>query len=238
MRRDRVPPALVAVVALLGFLLVLSSTTASANRRAAAPRKARLIELIQERRGQVDELDTAVAQLRSQLTAAEADAAQAGARDRTTSEQLIRLGLQAGTVAVGGPGLEVRLSDSSREPTSAEDAGAFRIHDADIQRVVNALFAAGAEAVSVNDNRIVATSAIRGAGDTIVVNFRPLVPPYRVAAIGARKADFDDSQIATRFRRWTRLFGLGFSVRQTSSLTVPGYNGRVGITSAVPTGAR
>lgn len=232
----RIPVALVVVVTLLGFLLVVASTAASASRRAEAPRKARLVELIQDRRKQVSDLDAAVIKLRAQLTVAERDAARAGRQDRTRGEELSRLALQAGTVAVRGEGVVVKLSDSSRAPSSAEDAGAFRIHDTDIQLVVNALFAAGAEAVSVNDSRMVATSAIRAAGDTIVVNFRPLVPPYRVVAVGADRAVFEDSAIARRFKRWTRLFGLGFSVRSVSSVTVPAYAGRVGIASAAPVG--
>lgn len=236
MPKQRTPVALVAVVALLGFLLVIASTAASANRRVEAPRKARLISLIQDRRRQVADLDAAVTELRTKVVAAQRDSAQAGRQDRTRSEEISRLALQAGTVPVRGPGLEVRLSDSSRSPASAEDAGALRIHDTDIQLVVNELFAAGAEAVSVNDNRIVATTAIRAAGDTIVVNFRPLVPPYRVTAIGAKKAPFEASRIATRFKRWTRLFGLGFSVKSRASLTLPAYSGRVGIASATPAG--
>lgn len=232
----RIPFVLAAVVSLLGFLLVVASTAASATRRAEAPRKARLISLIEDRRRQVSELDDAVIQLRSQLAAAESDAAKAGRQDRTRSEELQRLALQAGTVAVRGSGLEVKLSDSSRSPNSAEDAGAFRIHDTDIQLVVNALFAAGAEAVAINGNRVVATTAIRAAGDTIVVNFRPLVPPYRVTAVGGNRTQFDDSAIAGRFKRWTRLFGLGFSVRSVSAVTVPAFAGRVGIASAAPVG--
>lgn len=230
------PWTLTAVLFLLGFLLVVASTTASANRRVEAPRKARLISLIEDRRSQVAELDEAVSKLRTELAAAENDVARAGEQDRTKSEQLARLGLAAGTVPVAGPGLIVRMSDSSRAPASAEDAGAYRIHDSDIQLVINALFAAGAEAVAVNDNRIVATTPVRAAGDTIVVNFRPLVPPYRISAIGPDRSRFDDSEIATRFKRWTKLFGLGFSVRATSELTIPGYSGRVGITSASPAG--
>jgi uncharacterized protein YlxW (UPF0749 family) len=232
----RIPPALAAVVALLGFLLVVASTAATANRRAEAPRKARLISLIQDRRSQISEMDDAVTRLRAQLAAAERDAAKAGRQDRTRSEEVRRLSLQAGTVAVRGGGVEVKLSDSSRSPSSAEDAGAFRIHDTDIQLVVNALFASGAEAVAVNGNRMVATSAIRAAGDTIVVNFRPLVPPYRVAAVGADRAQFEDSGIARRFKRWTKLFGLGFSVRTVGSTTIPAFAGRVGIASATPVG--
>ena len=232
----RTPFALAAVLALLGFLLVVAASAADASRQVEAPRKARLIELIEERRGQVDELDAAVGRLRADVARAEDEAAKANELDRTLADRLAQLGLQAGTVAVKGSGLVVRMSDSDRSPSSTEDAEAFRIHDSDIQLVVNALFAAGAEAVAVNDSRIVATTPIRAAGDTIVVNFRPLVPPYRIVGIGADRADFDASGIAKHFKRWTGLFGLGFSVKSESSLEVPAYTGRVAISSAAPVG--
>lgn len=233
---NRTPFALAAVVGLLGFLLVVAASAADATRQVEAPRKARLIELIEERRSQVDELDAAVSRLRSEVAQAEDKAAEANELDQSLADRLAQLSLQAGTVPVEGPGLVVRMSDSERSPSSTEDAEAFRIHDSDIQLAVNALFAAGAEAVAVNDSRIVATSPIRAAGDTIVVNFRPLVPPYRIVGIGADRAEFAASGIAQRFKRWTDLFGLGFSVKSEQSLRVPAFTGRVGISSAAPGG--
>src|SRR5207253_4639319 len=131
------------------------------------------------------------------------------------------LSAMAGTLAVKGHGLVVHLADSSRTPASSDEASAYRIHDVDIQLVVNALFAAGAEAVSVNGNRLVATTPIRAAGATIVVNFRPLNTTYEVRAIGARTDDFEKSEIARRFRRWQDLFGLGFRVEHRTRLGVP-----------------
>jgi len=133
-----------------------------------------------------------------------------------------------------GPGLVVRLSDSIRKPGSTEEASAFRVHDVDVQLVVNALFAAGAEAVAVNGNRLVSTTPIRAAGQTIVVNFRPLSSPYEVKAIGARLADFQASDIVSRFHRWRDLFGLGFRVQQESKVVVPAFTGRVDIANATP----
>ena len=217
----------------LGFLLVVAVTSVEDARRAAEPRKQELIELIEGRGELVEQQDQAVAALRQELATAQREASRRTALDRRASAEADALAMEAGTVAVRGRGLLVRLSDSDRESPREEDAGAFRIHDADLQLVVNALFAAGAEAVAVNDSRLVSTTPIRAAGDTIVVNFRPLVPPYRVTAIGADRDDFDNSEIARRFRRWKDLFGLGFRVDQ-EDLTVPAYSGRVAIASARP----
>ena len=224
------------VLALLGFLIVLAASTARAERRAAQPRRGQLVDLIQSRRHTVDDLDSGVQKLRRQVTTAQDRSSRArGAEDVTRA--ISRLGPAAGTVAMEGPGLEVHLSDSIRQPSNPDEASAFRIHDVDIQLVANALFAAGAEAVSINGNRLVATSPIRAAGETIVVNFRPLTPPYDVKAIGAREDDFQASDIAGRFRRWRDLFGLGFRVEPHAKVEVPAFTGRVDIADASPVGA-
>ncbi|HVE94734.1 MAG TPA: DUF881 domain-containing protein [Acidimicrobiales bacterium] len=232
--RRRTSPALLVVLALLGFLLVTAAQTASANRRAAEPRKARLITLIEQRRDQIKDLDAAIDDLRADVSVASRRRNTSDAAARAATEREAVLSAQAGASALRGRGLDVRLSDSDRVPVDAEEAGAYRISDIDLQLVINALFAAGAEGVAVNANRVVATTSVRAAGDTIVVNFRPLTPPYRVAAIGADRKAFEDSEIAERMRRWRRLFGLGFSVRAVESTTVPSYAGRVGISVGSP----
>jgi uncharacterized protein YlxW (UPF0749 family) len=222
------------VLALLGFLLVTAAQTATAGRRAAEPRKARLITLIESRRGQIKDLDAAIGDLRADVATAthRRDTSDAAARSATRRDAL--LAAQAGTAALKGRGLEVRLSDSGRRPSDAEQAGAYRISDVDLQLVINALFESGAEGVAVNDNRVVATTSVRAAGDTIVVNFRPLTPPYKVTAVGADRQRFSSSEIAQRMRRWKGLFGLGFALRTLDSVTVPSYAGRVGISVGAP----
>lgn len=231
---DRSSLTLAGVVGVLGFLLVTTVSTGRAERRREEPRKAELIRFIDERRSLVADLDEAVERLRSEAAAAQEQASRLSADDRRVAERTSLLARQAGTVALRGPGLVVELSNSARRPPSPDEAGAYRIHAADIQLVVNALFANGAEAVAINDSRLVSTTAIRAAGDTIVVNFRPLRPPYRIVAIGASKPRFESSRIANGFSNWTKLFGLGFDVRSERNLTVPGYTGRVAISSALP----
>lgn len=233
---DRSSIVLAAVFGTLGFLLVTSVSTASNARRAAAPRKAELIDLVEARREVVERLDDDLAEVRAELDAAQLLASQRSLGDVAEAARLAELNAFAGTSALRGPGLVVVLSDSAQEPAAKEEAGAYRIHDRDLQLVVNAMFAAGADAVSVNDRRMVATTPIRTAGETIVVNFRPVTSPYEVAAIGADAATFQASDIAKRFERWRRLFGLGFKVTERESIVVPAFAGRVGIQTARPVG--
>ena len=105
------------------------------------------------------------------------------------STRLADLEAITGAGAVTGPGMTVRL-DEAPEDTGADvdprtdvtDDG--RVTDRDLQTVVNEIWAAGAEAVAVNGQRLTGLSAIRSAGDAVLVDFRPLNPPYEVAAIG------------------------------------------------------
>ena len=222
------------VVAILGFLLVTAVITGAAERQKSAPRKAELVELIGQRESLVDDLDGAVETLRREVATAQERATRADVRDREEAKVQQVLAEQAGTVPLRGAGLVVALAPSDRPAPDAEDAGAYQIHDTDLQLVVNALWSAGAEAVAINDSRLVATTPIRSAGGTIIVNFRPLSPPYRVSAIGADRERFERSEIARRFKRWITLFGLGFDVQSKATVEVPGYTGRVGISAAEP----
>lgn len=182
-------------------------------------------------------LDKAVRNLRAQLAGEQRQRNSQGNAAADAARSEARLAAQAGASAVTGAGVRVKASDSKTTPAETREASAYRISDTDLQLLVNALWSAGAEAVAINGNRIVATTSIRAAGETIVVNFRPLSPPYRLDAIGADARAFSRSDIATRMRRWHTLFGLGFSTRDVSSLTVPAYAGRVGIDVATPGGA-
>jgi uncharacterized protein YlxW (UPF0749 family) len=222
------------VTAVAAFGIVMAVQTGAAERKRTAPREADLISVISQRQSLVDDLDEAVTTLREDVATAQRRASRETAREAATTETLDSLGRLAGTVPLRGSGLVVVLSPSDREPPSPDEAGAYEIHDTDVQLVVNALFAAGAEAVAVNDSRLVATTPIRAAGDTIIVNFRPLSPPFRIAAIGARRRVFEQSDIVRRFHRWSDLFGLGFRIRDEKVVTVPGFTGRVSISSATP----
>jgi uncharacterized protein YlxW (UPF0749 family) len=230
-------PALVLVLALLGFGIVTAAQSATETRKTEQPRKERLIALIQQRRSQIGDLDKAVGQLRSQRSAEQRRVSRANRSVADNTRTQSALAAQAGTSAVTGVGLRVKVSDADSIPDDATDAEAYRISDLDLQLLVNALWGAGAEAIAVNGNRVVATTSIREAGETIVVNFRPLSPPYRIDAIGADRTQFSASEIATRMRHWHTLFGLGFSTQRVDKVTVPAFAGRVGIDVASPKGA-
>jgi uncharacterized protein YlxW (UPF0749 family) len=221
--------SLAAVLALVGFLTLVASNGVKEAKRGAESRRAGLVKLIHTRQGEVDSLGKQLVRLRADVTSARRRLSATSADD---ARHLRDVQMWAGTTGMSGTGLEIRLSDSHREAKTDTDRQSLSVHDVDLQLVVNALWAAGGEAVAVNGQRLVATSPIRAAGETITVNFRPLVPPYKVEAIGADRKQFEHSAVAQRFRQWVADYGLGFSVRSRSKVVVPGYVGALQLSSA------
>jgi uncharacterized protein YlxW (UPF0749 family) len=231
----RIRASLAAVLALTGFLVVVAAEGVGDTRRASESRRSGLVELIRRRQHDVDDLGEMVVALRGELQAVRHHLSSESAGD---ARRLEDLQIRAGTVPLAGPGLEVVLSDSARPARNPAEKDALSVHDVDLQLVVNALWAAGAEAIAVNGQRLVATSPIRGAGETITVNFRPLAPPYRIRALGAEPVRFEKSATARRYHRWSSEVGLGFGVKPRSRLRVAGFRGAVqlGTAESVPAG--
>lgn len=183
-------------------LAALVVTVGAAEARIAAPVVAKereeLIDRIDSETEAADELEDTVDELRDDVSARQREAL----RESGGGDQAELVGMLAGAVEVHGPGVKLVVDDAEeastggdgdpRETSGFSDTG--RVRDRDMQRVVNGLWASGAEAVSVNGQRLTALSAIRAAGDAILVDNKPLVPPYTVLAVG------DGKKLSTRFQ--------------------------------------
>ncbi len=97
-------------------------------------------------------------------------------------EELQKSNMAAGLLPVIGTGIIVTLNDSPRQPQPGEDPNSLLVHDTHIQDVVSELKASGAEAISINNERIIAMSEIRCAGTTILVNTNRIAPPFIIKA--------------------------------------------------------
>lgn len=167
---------------------------------------------------QVLELAADVAALRRAALAGEADA-------RAAEAQVAALQSVVGVATLVGPGVTVTVDDGPASRTDGGGPDLARVLDRDLQLVVNGLFAAGAEAVAVNGRRMTVTSAIRSAGDAILVGYRPLARPYVVSAVGDPRtlaARFVESAAGRELRTLTTLYAMPFSVSTEDSVTVPG----------------
>src|SRR5262249_3465452 len=129
-------------------------------------------------------------------------------------------------------GAVVRLTDATApiDPNTgkASTTDINRILDVDLQSVVNALWANGAEAIAINDQRLTATTTIRTAGSAILVDFPPLTSPYDVSAIGPSDLGdrFDQSSAASDLRGLAQRYGLGFSISRADHLLLPAESGQ------------
>ncbi|MDX6275095.1 MAG: hypothetical protein QOJ92_2305 [Frankiales bacterium] len=190
--------------------------------------------------------DKDVAGLAKRVDAARAETARlrdAALGGPGTSLEAVEIG--AGLLAVQGPGIEVTVNDApgtSGDPFGADEnraTGGGRVLDRDLQRVVNALWASGAEAVSVAGFRLTAASAIRSAGDAVLVDYRPLSPPYVIQAIGdprSLEANFSDSGAAQSLVTLHSVVGLRFSVRSVKELHLAAASGALSLRYAHPEG--
>ncbi|MFE2298125.1 DUF881 domain-containing protein [Streptomyces sp. NPDC059445] len=183
-------------------LAALVVTVGAANARLAAPVVAKerqeLIDRIERETAAADKLENGVDTLRADVSAR-----QRAALKKDGGEQADLVSILSGATDVHGPGVKLVVNDAKeastggdgtnpRETSGFSDTG--RVRDRDMQRVVNGLWESGAEAISVNGQRLTALSAIRAAGDAILVDNKPLVPPYTVLAVG------DGQRLSTRFQ--------------------------------------
>ncbi|MER5601796.1 DUF881 domain-containing protein [Streptomyces sp. NPDC002265] len=183
-------------------LAALVVTVGAAQARIAAPVVAKerqeLIDRIDRETKAADELEGTVDELRDDVSARQREAL----RDDGGDSRAELVGILSGASAVHGPGVKLVVNDAKeattggngdpRETSGFSDTG--RVRDRDMQRVVNGLWESGAEAISINGQRLTALSAIRAAGDAILVDNRPLVPPYTVLAVG------DGKRLSTKFQ--------------------------------------
>ena len=144
--------------------------------------------------------------------------------DRALVEEVTALEGEVGVSAVEGAGVEVTLQDGPPAPAGEGGPDLARVLDTDIQLVVNGLFAAGAEAVSVNGQRITVLSPIRSAGEAVLVGFRPLTPPYTVTAVGPDDltATFEASSARAELAQLEASYGIGVDVVAQESVEIPG----------------
>jgi uncharacterized protein YlxW (UPF0749 family) len=224
-------------VVAIGLLLVgLVCGVGFAQARRSAPESARvkvaLIRDIDSRTATSDDLERQLDRLARQV-ARDRDAALAASQEGADARTALqRLEGENGLLAVRGPGLEVTLGDASptraldpvtgRQQTIAPDENG-RITDRDLQIVVNALWAAGAEAIAVDGRRLTATTTIREAGGAILVDFFPVTSPYAIEAIGDPDRvlpPFVDSRVGQQYQTYVGAYQIQFDVQPRDKINL------------------
>lgn len=220
-RSSATPAVVVVVAAVLGLGTVWAAKELRQPEPEVLRARAALESEIERRTESARELQDDNARVGAEVEALSQEALAGTGEDL---ERLAALGAVAGTVAVEGPGLSVTLTDSARAAAGAADAADERVQDIDLQILSNGLWAAGAEAIAVNGHRLTALSAIRSAGEAILVDLTPLVGPYRVDAVGdpeAMQADLARSAAARHLALLRETYQIGAQIAVEENLVLP-----------------
>ena len=145
----------------------------------------------------------------------------------------------AGMDPARGPGVQITLADApdAVEDTVTDNANNLFVHQQDIQAVVNALWAGGAEAMTIQDQRVVSTTGIRCVGNTVVLHDVPYAPPYVIRAIGPTDqmlASVNESPFIGFYLEAVAAYQLGWDVQVVEDMQLPGYRGSIELEYARP----
>jgi uncharacterized protein YlxW (UPF0749 family) len=226
----------VLVVCLLAGLL-LGTARSYSKGEDIGNRSVDLSVVVQDAQRRVLAADATAAGLQSQVDAA----AQGDVSPQVESAraQIAALEPAAGLVPVTGPGISVSMSDAPRDADGNYPAGVdpddLVVHQQDVQSVVNALWAGGAEAMMIMDQRVLTTSAVRCIGNTLLLQGRTYSPPFVVTAIGDAgdmSAALDQEPGVRLLLQYVNKFNLGYEVNTLDSVDLPAYDGTIRMASA------
>lgn len=177
----------------------------------------RLMEITEER----DALAKEVVALREKMINVGND------RDanRELQDEIQKANLAAGLLPLRGQGIVVTLNDSTRVPQPGEDPNALLVHDVDVLNVISELKASGAEAISINEERIIAMSEVRCAGTTILVNTNKIAPPFIIKAIGDPQLLESGLTIKGGVAQKLKNYELQFQIQKSDNVEIPAYSG-------------
>ena len=224
------------ILAGAGLLFTTTATTARGTDLRAGE-NTRLVDLIQAAEQRNDR-----ARVASEHIAAEIDGLTSAAADPTTAgvrRSAEAIASAAGLVPFAGAGLTVTLDDAPAGALDKNYPGLPQptpddlvVHQQDLQAVVNALWAGGADAIRLMDQRIISTSAVRCVGNVLILQDRVYSPPYAVTAVGdiqRLQAALKASSAISNYREYVAAYGLGWKVDKHAKVTVPAYSGSLAL---------
>jgi uncharacterized protein YlxW (UPF0749 family) len=234
-RRSPVWRVLVPVACLLAGVLFATSAETARGTDLRAGRRLDLAQLIPAEERTVAGLSAQVTRLQRQVGRLEAADGRGDRRATAAGNAADALELPVGLRAVHGPALTVTLDDAPRQaggglPPGARSADDVVVHQQDVQSVVNAMWAGGAEAMTIMGQRLITTGAIRCVGNVLLLYGRTYSPPYRITAIGdvaGMSRALGRERGVVVYREAAAAFGLGYQVSRSRRVQMPAYDGSV-----------
>jgi uncharacterized protein YlxW (UPF0749 family) len=212
----------------LGFLVAAQLAAEGPRVRYASQERSSLVETVLNLQAQQEVLKSRILELRHDIGVLEGEGPASDALLKSLNADLEEARIAAGLIALQGPGLVFRIEDSGQPGAVADSLVSAK----DIRILVEELWLAGAEAVSINGERVTVSTAVLDIGGSILVNSAYLAPPYEIAAIGAPGlygrvqqsstfADFVNARVDAH--------GLRLSVAELDDVVVPAFAGTVGV---------
>lgn len=229
----------VPVIALAAGLLFTTSATTADGTSLREDRRLELAQLIDDRRDRLAAMEQRAATLRDDVGRQTDALAGADLPIRQQRERAAGYEAAAAFTKVRGPGLTVQLDDAPHPANANRPEGVSNddlvVHQQDVQAVVNALWAGGAEAMTIMGVRVISTSAVRCVGNTLLLHGVPYSPPFAITAIGdpGRLAgSLAAAEGVKQFREAAADFGLGYSEKAHGEVTLPAFTGSGAVTVA------
>ena len=235
--RPRRSWAFLLTVVAVAAVLAIGLVQRTADEPASEVIRQALVERATAAEARVTALEESIAATRTELTELQEAALADSVQGELVSERIARLSLVTGYTDVVGGGALVVLDDA-KGTDRADPSALGRVLDSDVQTAVNGLWQAGAEAIAINDRRLTATTAIRTAGSAILVDFKPLVPPYRIEAIGdpvALVTAYSATRSATTLAQLAQEYGLRITTTAADQLDLPAATAILPTRATVPT---
>lgn len=221
--------ATTAILAVAGLLVVVSASSARGIDLRPS-RNTDLVSLVQSESRRNAQLAGEVTRLRAEVDELAAAQGQAGSASDLAEELTVQSAL-VGLTPVSGPSVTVTLSDApSSVAAEGVDQDLLVVHQQDIQAVANELWRGGAEAMTIQGQRVIATTGIKCVGNTVVLHGIPYAPPYRISAIGnpaKLQAALASSEYIRVYQQYVDAFRLGYDVSVSPKTDFPGHQGSI-----------
>ncbi|HSF26541.1 MAG TPA: DUF881 domain-containing protein [Actinomycetes bacterium] len=228
-----------AIFAAAGILFVTSAVVARGTDLRTGERTS-VADVIAREQANVADLGAHAEDLRAEIDKMTASIERRDGRLAEARAKIDTVAPAAGMRGVKGPAVTVLLDDAPTPPAGEPipeglNVDSYVVHQQDVQAVVNALWAGGAEAMMLMDQRVISTSAVRCVGSLLILQGRTYPPPYKITAIGdqdALLAALDASRAVSNYRDYVPLIGLGYKVEVEPSVTMPGFAGALNLSHA------
>ena len=221
---------------LFGLLVSVQWRTQAERNELTVRYNTPLLDAAKTLQNEQNALKVTLAELRADLDQIQTSASTQSDAAKDLQSRIDGLKTVAGLNERAGDGVEIILDDA-RGAAAAKDVEKSICHNTDLTDIVNQAWRGGAEAIAINDERIVGSSSIYCVGSTIMVNGTLMSPPFKVLVIGPQNellATYDDPTQLRDIKQRRDIYGLGFRVSRATGLHLPPYRGALNVRFATP----